>query len=115
MGKKKIINDKSLRLFQIDDDFYNLFSRYDVNSNGNKMTSYSLKSSSAAWRGCLLVVALVLHFQSLRVFGFHCHKKHDHSADILLQGISTSSEHYIQNDKAEAIVASYSASKLVQQ
>ena len=48
--------------------------------------SYPLKTSSASpWFWCLSVAALTLHLQSLSVLGFHCHRKHDHSADILLQ------------------------------
>jgi len=80
---------------------------------------YPLKNSSATWFWCLSVAALTVHFQCLSVLGFHCHRKHDHSADILLQG--DSSEHYIQGDTghAAAVAASSSNSfytaKLVQE
>ena len=79
------------------------------------MTSHTLKHLSATW--CLLTVALVLHFHYSRVLAFHCHRKHDHSSDILLQG---DSEHYLQGDTGHAAVAasssnSFYSAKLVQQ
>ena len=81
------------------------------------MTSNTLKHLSATWWWCLLTVALILHFQCSRVLAFHCHRKHDHSSDILLQG---DSEHYLQSDTGHAAVAasssnSFYSAKLVQQ
>lgn len=65
------------------------------------------------WSSLLLPLLAAL-LTNVPVNGLHCHRKHDHSADILLQGTASEQSLSAQNVEVAAAASSYTA-RLVQE
>ena len=62
-----------------------------------------------------LLMGYFVIFLHCRVSALHCHRKHDHSSDILLQGDTSNDERYVQGAAAVSSSNIFYSERLVQQ